>query len=128
MTRRRGGKRADVYAAMADNNWVRLERPCDLCGRSVCYNNFPDRRGRQKRYIYKGKFLCPYCDPRVLLRDGRRHETRVRNRRGYRTLMSVVLTERLSKEPCTDFIHYDMTTECGTCLPCMARKLMRIEV
>lgn len=99
-----------------------------MCGLPVCYNNFPDRKGRQKRYTYRGFFLCTRCDPRRLLPGLRRDDEHISNRRLYKGILARQVVKRLAQTPCVDEeIGIKQDGPCN-CLPCLARRIERISV
>jgi hypothetical protein len=82
---------------------------CEVCGGSI-----------KKQYVqsYMGKQFCPWC----------------KRRGAYKTIRMLVFTEAVAKKDCTNDQHEWVTTvgyaqycrlDCK-CIPCTARKVLRI--
>lgn len=62
-----GRSRAELAAKnnpqLADRSW-QVWKTCEYCGRSICINNYDDRKSRTPRFL--GMVICVWCDPRVI--------------------------------------------------------------
>lgn len=105
-----------------DVSW-KIWKDCEFCGRSICVNNYEDRKSRTPKLA--GKVICPWCTP-ISAID---HKT-VKNKIKYRTLMSWALVEKLAdmnycfKDP--EFAEERQAQGCK-CLGCSAVKLKKIQ-
>lgn len=85
-----------------DQSW-HIYKDCDYCRRSICVNNYADRKTRTPKFL--GLVCCPWCDPRAsedrwLWRDSPTGERpRITNPTEFRTLVSVWIVRQLAINP-----------------------------
>lgn len=115
--------RGELYAKDSNLTWQKF-KPCYVCGQPVCYNNYPDHLGRQKRFIFRGFFLCPSCDPRGFAPGNKRRDDVIYNRSRYRVILALQVMQKLKEMPCVSREAID----CGKCPACLARKIDGIKI
>ena len=125
-------KRDNIYA----NDWESalyppredmIHKNCDICGRDIVVNNWPDRKSRTPKF--KSFVICPWCDPRHpedrYLKEGYRilHPERLRVIRFAQVTRAMSLHGCINKEGPEG---EDWPPENCKCAGCASRKLMPV--